>query len=78
LRHAIKCRFQRLFRGSSSWSQIKFLRIGIGGFGGSHEFFYGRIGKDGRIFIPKAVLFMARGKTENPADYFVDIMIEPA
>ena len=48
------------------------------GLGGSHEFFYGRIGKDGRIFIPKAVLFMARGKTENPAGYFVDIIIEPA
>lgn len=47
-------------------------------FGGSHEFFYGRIGKDGRIFIPKAVLFMAHGKIKNPAGYFVDIMIEPA
>jgi len=53
------------------------LRVGIGGFRGSREFFYARMGKDGRIFIPKAVLFAAHGKEENLAGHLVDITLEP-
>jgi hypothetical protein len=53
------------------------LRVEIGGLGGGHEFFYARMGKDGRIFIPKAVLFAAHGKEENLAGQLVDITLEP-
>jgi len=53
------------------------LRVGIGGLRGGCEFFYARMGKDGRIFIPKAVLVAAHGKEENLAGYLVDITLEP-
>ena len=53
------------------------LRVEIGGLGGGHEFFYARMGKDGRIFIPKAVLFAAHGREENLAGHLVDITLEP-
>ena len=53
------------------------LRVGIGGLGGGHEFFYAKMGKDGRIFIPKAVLFAAHGKDESLAGHLVDITLEP-
>jgi hypothetical protein len=35
------------------------------------------MGKDGRIFIPKTVLFAAHGKEENLAGHLVDITLEP-
>jgi hypothetical protein len=53
------------------------LYVGIGGLGGGWEFFYSRMGKDGRIFIPKAVLFAALGKEENLAGHLVNISLEP-
>ncbi len=53
------------------------LRVVIGGFGGGCGFLCARMGKDGRIFIPKAVLFAAHGKKENLAGYLVDITLEP-
>ena len=53
------------------------LRVGICGLGDGQEFFYTRMGKDGRIFIPKAVLFAAHGKEENLAGHLVDITLEP-
>ena len=53
------------------------LRVGIGGLGGGWEFFYARMGKDGRIFIPKAVLFAAHGKEENLVGLLVEITLEP-
>ena len=53
------------------------LRVGVYGLGRDWEFFYTRMGKDGRIFIPKAVLFAAHGKEENLAGYLVDITLEP-
>ena len=54
------------------------LHVGIHGLGRDWEFFYARMGKDGRIFIPKAVLFEAHGKIENLAGYLVEITLEPA
>ena len=40
-------------------------------------FFYAKMGKDGRIFIPKAVLFAAHGKTENLSHYLIEVSLEP-
>ena len=54
------------------------LRVEIGGLGGRSIIFYAGMGKDGRIFIPKAVLFAAHGKEENLAGQLVDISLEPA
>jgi len=54
------------------------LRVSLSGLGGGCQFFYARMGKDGRIFIPKAVLFAAHGKIEKPTGYLLDISIEPA
>ncbi len=53
------------------------LRVGVYGLGRDWEFFFARMGKDGRIFIPKAVLFAAHGKEENLAGHLVDITLEP-
>ena len=53
------------------------LRVILSGLGGGCQFFYAKMGKDGRIFIPKAVLFAAHGKTENLAGCLVEISLEP-
>ena len=53
------------------------LRVGVSGLGGGWEFFYAKMGKDGRIFIPKAVLFAAHGKEENLAGHLINITLEP-
>jgi hypothetical protein len=54
------------------------LRVGVCGFERGWEFFYAKLGKDGRIFIPKAVLFAVHGKNESLAGYLVEITLEPA
>ncbi len=53
------------------------LHVGIGGLGRGCEYFYARMGKDGRIYIPKAVLFQAHGKEENLAGHLVEITLQP-
>ena len=53
------------------------LRVSLSGLGGGCQLFYARMGKDGRIFIPKAVLFAAHGKTENRAGCLLEIALEP-
>ncbi|MGD0646241.1 MAG: hypothetical protein ABSA75_15215 [Candidatus Bathyarchaeia archaeon] len=53
------------------------LHVGVCGLGGYLEFFYTKMGKDGRIYIPKAVLFAAHGKEENLAGLLVEIILEP-
>jgi hypothetical protein len=53
------------------------LRVGISGLGGGCQFFYTRMGNDGRIYIPKAVLFAAHGKEESLAHYLTEITLEP-
>jgi hypothetical protein len=42
------------------------------------QFFYGRMGKDGRILIPKLALALLRGKDDGLAGYVMDVSIEPA
>ena len=42
------------------------------------QFFYGRMGKDGRILIPKLVLAMLRSREADLAGYVMDVSIEPA
>ena len=53
------------------------LRVGVSGLGRGCEYFYTKMGKDGRIFIPKAVLFAAHGKEENLAGLPVNIILGP-
>ncbi len=53
------------------------LHVGITGFGKGWEFFYAKMGKDGRIFIPKATMFECSGKNENLAGQLIEISLDP-
>ena len=53
------------------------LHVGICGLGRGWEYFYAKMGKDGRIFIPKATLFASSGKSENLTGYLLEISLSP-
>ncbi len=42
------------------------------------HFFYAKIGKDGRILIPKVTLLALQGREPNLTGYLLDVTIEPA
>ena len=60
-----KVQVPKLIRWQFKLEPDQVLRVGVSGLGRGWEFFYAKMGKDGRIFIPKAVLFAAHGKEEN-------------
>ena len=72
-----KVQIPKIIRWKFKLESDQVLRVGVGGLGRGYEYFYARMGKDGRIFIPKAVLFAASGNNENLARYLIDIIIEP-
>jgi len=53
------------------------LQVTIYGRGG-HEPFYAKMAKDGRIYIPKTILFAAFGKVDSLRGTLVEITIQPA
>ena len=44
----------------------------------SWQFFYARIGKEGRIVIPKLTRALLRSEKTNLAGYIMDVTLEPA
>lgn len=44
----------------------------------SWEFFYGKMGKDGRILIPKLTLKLIRSKESRFAGFVMDVSLDPA
>lgn len=42
------------------------------------HFFYAKMGKDGRILIPKLTLLALQGREPNLTGYLIDVTIEPA
>ncbi|MGA3112572.1 MAG: hypothetical protein ABSE15_11210 [Candidatus Bathyarchaeia archaeon] len=53
------------------------LKVNISGRGG-HEPFYAKMSEDGRIYIPKTILFAAFGKVDNLTGVLMEITLEPA
>ena len=53
------------------------LYVGISGFGRGWAHFYAKMGKDGRIFIPKTILFASSRKMESSAGYLLEISLQP-
>jgi hypothetical protein len=59
------------------------LKIGVGahtlGIWCEWESFYGKMGKDGRILIPKLTLALLRSENEKPdlTDYVMEVTLEP-
>ncbi len=72
-----KVQVPKIIRWQFKMEPDQVLRIGITGLGKGWEFFYGRMGKDGRIFIPKAVIFGASGTLESQAGLLVTVSISP-
>ncbi len=73
-----KVQVPKIIRWTFKLEPDRVLRVGVSGLGRGCEYFYTKMGKDGRIFIPKAVVFAAHGKEENLAGLLVDITLEPA
>ena len=42
------------------------------------QFFYAKMGKDGRIVIPKLTLALLRREKPNITGYVIEVTIEPA
>jgi hypothetical protein len=72
-----KVQIPKIIRWQFKLEPDQILHVGICGLGSGWEFFYAKMGKDGRIFIPKAVLFAAHGKEESLAGCLLDITLEP-
>jgi bifunctional DNA-binding transcriptional regulator/antitoxin component of YhaV-PrlF toxin-antitoxin module len=53
------------------------LNVAINGRGG-HEPFYAKMSKDGRIYIPKTILFAAFARVDNLTGVLVEMTIKPA
>ncbi|HUK85994.1 MAG TPA: hypothetical protein VLU95_09030 [Candidatus Acidoferrum sp.] len=74
-----KIQVPKLIRWQFKLEPNQVLHVGICGFGRGWEFFYARMGKDGRIYIPKATMFAATRKNEeNSKGYLIDVTLEPA
>jgi hypothetical protein len=43
----------------------------------SWQFFYARMGKEGRIVIPKLTLDLLRGEKPNVTGYVMEVRLEP-
>jgi hypothetical protein len=44
----------------------------------SWQFFYAKMGKDGRILIPKLTLALLKGEKTNLESYVMEVRLEPA
>lgn len=42
------------------------------------QFFYAKMGRDGRIVVPKLALDLLRGENPNLAGYVMEVSLEPA
>lgn len=42
------------------------------------QFFYTKMGRDGRIVVPKLALDLLRGENPNLAGYVMEVSLEPA
>jgi hypothetical protein len=72
-----KIQVPKLIRWQFKLEPDQVLHVGIAGFGRGWEYFYSKMGKDGRIYIPKATMFAASGKTENAAGCLIEVTLEP-
>jgi bifunctional DNA-binding transcriptional regulator/antitoxin component of YhaV-PrlF toxin-antitoxin module len=72
-----KVQVPKIIRWQFKMEPGQILKVALSG-RGSHEPFYAKMDKDGRIYIPKTILFAAFGKVENLAGTLVEITIQPA
>jgi hypothetical protein len=56
------------------------LRVGVNvlTLGRGWQFFYAKMGKDGRINIPKLTMALLQAEKENLEGYVLEVTIEPA
>ncbi len=56
------------------------LKVGIRALGmwTGWQFFYAKMGKDGRILIPKLTLALLRGEKPDLSRYVMEVTLEPA
>ena len=72
-----KVQVPKIIRWQFKMEPDQILKVGIYGRGGQ-ESYYAKMGKDGRIYIPKTILFCAFGKVDNLTGTLVEIAIQPA
>ncbi|MGA3112388.1 MAG: hypothetical protein ABSE15_10245 [Candidatus Bathyarchaeia archaeon] len=72
-----KVQVPKIIRWQFKLEPDQILKVNISGRGG-HEPFYAKMGEDGRIYIPKTILFAAFGKVDNLTGVLMEITLEPA
>ncbi len=71
-----KVQVPKIIRWQFKLEPDQILKVNISSRGG-HEPFYAKMAKDGRIYIPKTILFAAFGKLDNLTGTLVEITLEP-
>ena len=71
-----KVQVPKIIRWQFKLEPDQILKVNISGRGG-REPFYAKMGKDGRIYIPKTILFAAFGKLDDLTGTLVEIILEP-
>jgi hypothetical protein len=77
LEKCCKVQVPKIIRWQFKLQPDQILKVSVAGRAG-YEDFYAKMGKDGRIYIPKAELVAAFGKVDNLAGCLLEIMVEPA
>lgn len=72
-----KVQVPKIIRWQFKLEPDQILKANIRGRGG-HGPFYTKMGKDGRIYIPKTILFAAFGTVDNLTGVLMEITLEPA
>jgi hypothetical protein len=70
----------KLIRWQFKMETDQVLKVGVYPIGTwvSRQHFYAKMGKDGRVLIPKLVLALLLGEKPNLEGYVMDIWLEPA
>jgi hypothetical protein len=84
LQRGSRVQVPKLVRWQFKMETDQVLKVGVGahtlGIWREWESFYGKMGKDGRILIPKLTLALLRSESGKPdlAGYAMEVTIEPA
>jgi hypothetical protein len=70
----------RLIRWQFKMETNQVLKVGVNAINlwTGWQFFYARMGKDGRILIPKLTLALLRSEKPSLAGYVMEVTLEPA
>ena len=80
LQRGNRVQIPKLIRWQFKLETDQVLKVTVNAYGlfGSWQTFYGQMGKDGRVVIPKLILDLLKRDKPNLEGYIMEIIIEPS